>query len=236
MPTTNTKIQRSVILVGGDKGGVGKSAVARALSDYLYAHGRDHIAYDGDDVNPTFLRFFPKAERLYTKSVKGFEPLINNLESETPCQLVDLGGGTSIMLGKFADHTGFIALAEKMGAKIALMFVLAPGVDSVNLLKIISEQYGNRLQYIIARSEAIPGNWDLWQGSKTREKLLAAGATEITIPALDPDAFSAVDRYSLGWRVAASDRRLTLASRAKVFRWIEKVHGEFDRVAEILLP
>jgi hypothetical protein len=233
MPTTKTA--RNVILVGGDKGGVGKSATSRALTEYLDENSSPHIAFDGDDVNPTFLRFYPKAERIFTKSVKGFEVLINNLEAETPTQLVDLGAGTSLMFAQFAHKTDFLDEAAQAGAAVTFVFVLSPSVDSIHLLKILFEQYGERLRYVIAKSEALPGNWDLWAASKTREALLKANAVEITIPALDADAFALADRYSLSWDAAGQDTRLPLASRSYLKRWRKQLFSEFDKAASLLL-
>jgi Mrp family chromosome partitioning ATPase len=228
--TSTPPTTKSIILVGGDKGGVGKSTVARALADYLGKKDAGFTGYDGDDTNPTFLRFFPDAVRIHTKSVKGFEPLINALESDKGQHLVDLGAGTSIVLSHFADQTGFLDLTREYGARVVILFVLAPSADSIGLLKMLSEQYGNAVSYVIARSNAIPGTWDLWDGSKARKRLIEElAAVEITIPALDAEAFSLVDRFSLRWSVAADDKRLPLASRSYIHRWLAKVFGEFDK-------
>jgi hypothetical protein len=230
-----TKPTRNIILVGGDKGGVGKSAASRILTEYLDEHSQPHLAYDGDDANPTFLRFYPKAERIFTKSVKGFEILINNLEAEIPFQLVDLGSGTSLMIAQFAHKTDFLDEVANAGGVVTFVFVLAPGVDSINLLKILFGQYQERIRYVIARSEAMHGNWNLWNGSKTREALLNANAIEITIPQLDPDAFALADRFSLSWGAACEDKRLPLASRSYVKRWRKQVFSELDKAAPYLL-
>ena len=236
---TNTSTQpttKSIILVGGDKGGVGKSTVARALVDFLSRNGVRFTGYDGDDTNPTFLRFFPDAVRIHTKNIKGFEPLINALESDAACHVVDLGAGTSIVLGQFAEQTGFLELVSQYGARVVVLFVLAPGADSIGLLKTLSEQYGEQVAYVVARSNAIPGTWDLWEGSKARKRLLdELGAVEITIPALDAEAFSLVDRHSLKWSATPEDKRLSLATRSYVRRWLAKVFAEFEK-AKVLSP
>lgn len=230
MSTPTTEISKAIILVGGDKGGVGKSTVARAIADYFFAKGISFSGFDGDDTNPTFLRFVEGSGRIHTKSVKGFEPLINGLESDATHQLVDLGAGTSIMLSQFCDQTGFLDLAKEYGARILIVFVLAPSADSINLLKTLAEQYGDRVTYIIARSNSTSGTWDLWESSKARKRLLdELKAVEITIPMLDAESFSLVDRYSLRWASAVSDKRLPLACRSYIHRWLAKVSTEFEK-------
>lgn len=230
--------KRLIVLVGGDKGGVGKSTVARALAEYFNRNQTQYIGYDGDDTNPSFLRFFGNAERLNTKTLKGFEPLVNHLEGdERLVQLVDLGAGTSLVLGQFCEQTGLIDFASQFDAQVTFLFVLAPSADSVGLLKILTEQYGDRIRYVIARSEAIPGTWSLWEESKTRNRLLVElAATEISIPALDAETYSMIDRHSLGWSSAAADKRLPLVNRSYVHRWLARVFAEFEKSKSVLMP
>src|SRR5688572_33325130 len=49
----------AVILVGADKGGVGKTTVARSLLDYLIAHNIPTRAFDTEAPKGTLRRFHP---------------------------------------------------------------------------------------------------------------------------------------------------------------------------------
>jgi len=49
----------AVILVGGDKGGVGKTTVARTLIDYFGAHQTPTRAFDTESPRGTLKRFHP---------------------------------------------------------------------------------------------------------------------------------------------------------------------------------
>lgn len=225
---------KTIVLIGGDKGGVGKSTCARTLAEYLKAKGVSFRAYDGDDTNPTFLRYWQEAHRLSTKTTKGFEPLVNNIESPEPVQLVDLGAGTSIIFGQFADKADFFGLVGDNGVRVTLVFLLVPSADSIGLLKTIAEQYGDKLAYVIVRNNAVSGSWDLWEQSKTRTALQALGAEELTMPALDAEAFSACDKNSLTWSAAQTSTALTLVGRSYVKRWFRAMSEEFDRVQDRL--
>jgi hypothetical protein len=226
---------QTIVFVGGDKGGVGKSTVARTLLEFYQQEKVPFVAFDGDDTNPTLTRFHKTAERLSTKTPKGFEPLMNNLEGGKGVQLVDLGAGTSIILNLFAEQTGFFEVAKAHGAKVTFLFVLAPSADSINLLKILSEQHGNRIAYVVARNNAIPGTWDLWEGSKTRVWVLSVlGGIELEIPILDAEAFALVDRKGLPWGEALHSKEVRLVARSYVFRWRQKVFAEFGKAKGLL--
>ena len=51
----------AVILVGADKGGVGKTTVSRALLDYFIAHNIPTRAFDTESPRGTLKRFHPDA-------------------------------------------------------------------------------------------------------------------------------------------------------------------------------
>ena len=48
---------RSLNFIGGEKGGVGKSVVARALAQYYIDKGRPFTGFDTDRSHTTFARF-----------------------------------------------------------------------------------------------------------------------------------------------------------------------------------
>ena len=49
---------RSLNFIGGEKGGVGKSVVARALAQYYIDKGRPFTGFDTDRSHTTFARFY----------------------------------------------------------------------------------------------------------------------------------------------------------------------------------
>lgn len=233
--TATAEASKTIVLIGGDKGGVGKSTCARTLAEYLTGKAVSFRAYDGDDTNPTFLRFWQTAHRLSTKTTKGFEPLVNNIESPEPVQLVDLGAGTSIIFGQFADKADFFGLVGDHGVRVTLVFLLVPSADSIGLLKTIAEQYGNKVSYVIVRNNGISGSWDLWEQSKTRSVVLETlDAVELTMPPLDAETISVCDKHSLTWSAAQTSTQLPLVGRSYVKRWFRVMSEEFDRVQDRL--
>jgi len=236
-----SEIKKRQILVCGDKGGVGKSTIARTLAEWLATKKVGTLLFDGDDTNPTFTRYLPEAQRLLTKTTKGFEVLINNLEGNTALSLVDLGAGTSLTLVQFAEKTDYIATCSEFAARVTFVFALAPSADSIGLLKLLSESFRSSADYIVCKNEANAGSWTLWEGSTTRKVILEEyGGVELTIPALDPDAYSAVDRLADGgqeltWEKVSSTPEVPLVSRSYIKRWRDKAFSQFERASQFLL-
>src|ERR1700741_2069206 len=75
----------AVILVGADKGGVGKTTVARTLIDYFGAHQTPTRAFDTETPRGTLKRFHPElTEVVDVTSVSDQMKIFDTLGSPAP--------------------------------------------------------------------------------------------------------------------------------------------------------
>jgi hypothetical protein len=194
--------------------------------------------WEGDDSNPTMLRFFPQARRVISREPLGFAPLFNALETDdSVCHVVDLGAGAEPTLGKFDDLLGLSSSAQQLGARVTLFFVLAPDPESIIHLPDLADRYGPTVDYIVAKAGWKDGSWDFWHKTKIRARLCdELAAVELSLPAVDGFTFSLINESSLSWAAAAHDMRLPFVSRAIASRWLAKTCAEFDRASRFLLP
>ena len=58
VPTLENPAASRIHLVGGEKGGVGKSMVARLLAQYFIDHAMPFVGYDTDRSHGALLRFY----------------------------------------------------------------------------------------------------------------------------------------------------------------------------------
>ena len=56
--TATHKIMANIHLIGGEKGGVGKSLVARILAQYLIDHESPFLGFDTDRSHGSLMRFY----------------------------------------------------------------------------------------------------------------------------------------------------------------------------------
>ncbi len=63
--------QPAVVLIGADKGGVGKTTVARTLLDYLARHQVRTRAFDTEIPRGTLKRFYPDVTDVASSSCQG---------------------------------------------------------------------------------------------------------------------------------------------------------------------
>lgn len=233
-----TKQTKRAIFCGGCKGGVGKSAVARAILEWYVLKGIPTTPWEGDDANPTLLRFFPEARRILSRESLGFAPLFNALETDdSVCHVVDLGAGAETTLAKFDDLIGLASAARELGARVTFLYVLAPDPESIMHLPDLADRYGKNVDYVLVRANWAPGAWDFWERTKIRARLCnELGAAELSLSAIDGLAFSRINEASLSWAAATKDKRFPFTSRAIARRWLTNTCGEFDRCGKLLLP
>jgi hypothetical protein len=219
---------KRLIAVGGGKGGVGKSSFARALTDYYETRGIPVLPIDGDVENPTFSRFQRNAQPLFSQSAKGFEALINAMETGRAAQIVaDLGAGTGHHMADFERALGLAPAAKEFGFQPVLVWLLAPSKDSIGLLGQAVQDHGRDWTYVIVRAMHKHGNWGLWENSNTKKAVDAFEPEVLDFPLLDADAFSALDKADLRFKDA--DRtKLGYAAAAYTVRWFAQVCRTLD--------
>src|SRR6478736_8604094 len=100
----------AVILVGADKGGVGKTTVARTLIDYFGAHQTPTRAFDTESPRGTLKRFHPELTEvvdmtLIADQLKIFDTL-NSVDASVT--LIDVRAGLMSPTLKALRDIGFI--------------------------------------------------------------------------------------------------------------------------------
>src|SRR5689334_10805628 len=97
LPTTETRpiIERPrLILTHGEKGGVGKSTVARVIADFLNSRNASYRAFDAEGATGQLLRFHPsETAAVNVASAASVAPVLDYLMEPggKRLALVDLG-------------------------------------------------------------------------------------------------------------------------------------------------
>src|SRR5262252_5525349 len=104
----------TVILVGADKGGVGKTTVARTLIDYFGAHQTPTRAFDTETPRGTLKRFHPDLTEvvdvtLVADQMKIFDTLNS---ADAAVTMIDVRAGLMSPTLKALRDIGFIDAAK----------------------------------------------------------------------------------------------------------------------------
>ena len=225
----------TIHLIGGEKGGVGKSVVARLLAQYMIDHEIPFIGFDTDRSHGSLLRFY--ADYASPTVIDNYESLDAIIETALaqPEQriLVDLAAQTHYPLAQWIEESGVLELAEEMGISICYWNVMDSGKDSVDLLNKLLDQFRSRLNYILVQNQLRDEHFNILELSGVKERALAFDAKVITIKRLHSPVMTKIDSNSYSfWAAKNKDTEslsaLGLLERQRVKMWLNHAYKEIE--------
>jgi hypothetical protein len=212
--------RKSILIVGGDKGGTGKSTVSRALVDYLEKHSVPIRAFDTEPGDIGVLkRFYPAATMLSGNAVAGQQEIIDGASSSA----VTLVDGRAGLLGPMLKSFDRIRLMDDVRSgelQLIVVHVIGQSVASASEVPaVVAAMEGASL--VRVRNHAGP--------DVVFPRASAGNMAEIDVPYLDEKAYAAVDRASVGFAAFVKNTAQSRVLRGEVRAWLDDVHGAFDR-------
>ena len=137
-------------LIGGEKGGVGKSLVARVVAQYLIDKNIPFLGFDTDRSHGSLLRFYTDfASPVVVDNYESLDAIVE-AAAEQPDKrvLVDLAAQTHEPLVKWMDDSGVLETAAELELSFCYWHVMDSGKDSVDLLTKLVDRFGERLNYV----------------------------------------------------------------------------------------
>jgi hypothetical protein len=224
-------------LIGGEKGGVGKSVVARLLAQYFIDHSRPFIGFDSDRSHGALLRFY--AGYVSPVLIDRYESLdaIVEAATENPERrvLVDLAAQTQEPLTQWMDESQLLEVAPELGLRIRYWHVMDSGRDSVDLLRRLFDRYGARLQYVIVHNQLRGDHFDIFNTSGLAEQAQTLQAPVIAIKRLHEAAMTKIDAHSSSFWAATQKQddgglRLGVLERQRVRTWLTNGYAAIGSV------
>lgn len=224
-------------LIGGEKGGVGKSVVARVVAQYLIDKNTPFLGFDTDRSHGSLLRFY--ADYASPVVVDNYESLDAIVEAAVEFSdkrvLVDLAAQTHDPLVKWMDDSGVLETAEELGVQFNYWHVMDSGKDSVDLLKKLFDRFGNRLSYVIVLNQLRGETFDIFYQSGERERATEFNAKVITLKRLHEPVINKIDAGSTSFwaaknRTTTDLKGLGLLERQRVKLWLRAAYEQIDTV------
>jgi hypothetical protein len=224
----------NINLIGGEKGGVGKSLVARLLAQYLIDRSLPFLGFDSDRSHGALMRFY--AGYASPVLVDRYESLdaVAEAAAEAPERriLVDLAAQTHQPLVRWMEESGLLELAGELKIGLRYWHVMDSGKDSVDLLHRLLDQFGGRLSYVVVLNEIRGDDFSIFEQSGEKERALALGATILPLRRLHDGPMKKIDARSASFWAAANPADKTaglgMMERQRLKTWLKQVYAGFD--------
>ena len=227
----------TIHFVGGEKGGVGKSVVARLLAQYMIEHELPFIGFDTDKSHGSLLRFYSDyAAATIIDDYESLDAIIETASAQPEQRiLVDLAAQTHQPLARWLDESGVLDLAEELGITICYWNVMDSGKDCVDLLDKLLSQFGTQLNYVLVQNQVRDEQFNILEHSGVKDRALAFDAKVMTLKRLHAPVMTKVDSNSYSfWAAKNKDTEssypLGLLERQRIKIWLNHAYSEISNI------
>ncbi len=229
----------AVIIVGADKGGVGKTTVARTLLDYLRAHQVGTRAFDTESPRGTLKRFYPEGTSvvdvaLVADQMKIFDTLNSSASAVT---VIDVRAGFLSPTLKALRDVGLLEVAKNGQITLALFHILGPSIASLDEIGAMAKYLGDA-RYFMVKNFINNTHFFEWDEATYSSYFKRANdAVAIAVPKLDEMANEQVELACVPYLTFIANRKqngepaaYSFVLRGYVRHWLGRVWAEYDRI------
>jgi hypothetical protein len=229
----------TIHFIGGEKGGVGKSVVARLAAQYCIDRAIPFVAVDGDGSHGALLRFYADYTRPVDLSTFESADEIMALAIEEPRRvLVDLPAQSARFLDAWVEEGGILELAAESDVRVVFWHVIDDGKDALTTLDKLLARYGDRVRYCVVKNLGRGKDFSLFERSATRATAERLGAAFLELPELHGPAMQKIDRSDASFWAALNGpahgpEALTRMDRQRVKVWLQAAFDQLSRLGEL---
>ena len=188
-----------VIVVGADKGGVGKTTVSRTLLDYFSANNVPTRAFDTESPRGTLKRFHPDITEIVDMTTTSDQmKIFDTLNAVSPSvTVIDVRAGLlSPALASLRD-IGFLDAAKTGQITFAVFHILGPSIASLDEIA-ETANFMQGAKYFLVKNFINNTSFFEWdQATYNSYFHRIKDATELTIPKLNEMAYEQVEVASV---------------------------------------
>jgi hypothetical protein len=229
----------AVVLVGADKGGVGKTTVARTLLDYFAGQQLRARAFDTEVPRGTLKRFHPDVTDVVDIThVPDQMRIFDTVHStDASVSLIDIRAGLLTPTLRALRNIGFIEAARKGDITFAVFHLLGPTLASLDEIEETAAYLGNARYFLVKNfiNDTHYFEWDAATHTSYFKRI--NDAVEIRIPKLTEMAAEQVELASVPFSTFMNNKKQTgdaasysFVLRGYVRHWVGNVWAEYDRI------
>jgi hypothetical protein len=228
-----------VVLVGADKGGVGKTTVSRTLLDYLVARRIPTRAFDTEWPRGTLKRFHADiTEVVDVRSVPDQMKIFDTLESSGALvTVIDVRAGMMSPTLNALRNIGFLDAGRKGHLTFALFHILGCSIASLDEIAETSH-FLTDAKYFLVKNFINNTSFFEWDQATYNSYFRQFKDTvELTIPQLSEMAYEQVELVGSPFAHFIENKQAnglpashSFVLRGYVRHWLDNVFAEYDRV------
>jgi hypothetical protein len=229
----------AVIVVGADKGGVGKTTVSRTLLDYFDANNVPTRAFDTESPRGTLKRFHPDVTEIVDMTTTSDQmKILDTLNTVAPSvTVIDVRAGLlSPVLASLRD-IGFLDAAKSGQITFAVFHILGPSIASLDEIA-ETANFMSGARYFLVKNFINDTPFFQWDQATYKSYFnRIPDASDLTIPKLNEMAYEQVEIASVPFVKFVANKgpdgkaaNYSFVLRGYIRHWLKNVWTEFDHI------
>ncbi len=219
--------------IGGEKGGVGKSVVARALAQWSLDRAIPFAGVDCDFSHGTFGRHYGDfTQRIDLGSSESADQIVDRALGGERRVLVDLPAQSARALHAWFAGANVLEFAKEMGIGLTFWHVTDGGFASTSEIQAALTLLGNRTHHVVVKNFGRSKDFSVFDESDAKKKLDELSGKIVEIPELEPTTMYRIDRLGLSFwaaaEVAEGESALRMLERRRVRLWLANCYSQFS--------
>jgi len=228
-----------VLLVGADKGGVGKTTVTRTVLDYLASKNMPTRAFDTEHPRGTLKRFHPvSTEVIDIADVADQMKMLDTLHtSDVKVSVIDIRAGLLSNTLQALTDVGFFDMVKGGEFNFGLLHVVGPSVASLDEISEVLPLAEDKTYFVVKNFINETSFFDWNPGVYESYFKMLKNAVEVNIPKLNEMTYEQVELAGVPFSTFAANRNpqglpgtYSLVLRGYVRTWLNQISAEYDRV------
>ena len=216
-------MSKSIFLVGGGKGGVGKSLLSMTVVDYLDGTGAGPFLVETDTSVPDVYKTYKDAvggELVNLDEREGWIDLVNLVESKPESTIViNTGARNQTGISNFGRTLG--KALPQLKRKLVVFWLIDRKRESLELLADFTEALPEAEMHVVRNMYlGTEKKFELYNGSKMRATIEKSGGKSLNFPELADRVTDAMNKGRL--TIAKASSELSLGDRMELERWREE--------------
>jgi MinD-like ATPase involved in chromosome partitioning or flagellar assembly len=225
-------MSNTIFLVGGGKGGVGKSLMSIALLDFLHTTGQRPFLVETDTSVPDVFKTYGDSvggEQVNLDEREGWIDLVNLVESNPESTVViNTGARNQTGISNFG-RTLSKALPE-LGRKLVVLWMIDRKRESLELLADFRATIPEAAVHVVRNMYlGAEKKFELYNGSKMRAAIESVGGKSLNLPELADRVTDAMNKGRLTIERALGE--MSLGDRMELERWRDDCRAMLSEVA-----
>ncbi len=229
--------KQTVIVIGADKGGVGKTTVTRTLLDYLGKHEVPTRAFDTEAPKGTLQRFHPDVSEIVDVTAVADQMRIFDTVSDSSVTVIDVRAGLLSSTLRALRDISFLDTAKDGQLTFIVFHILGSSIASLDEIAETASLTSGGRHFLVKNfiNDASFFDWD--QAIQKSYFKKSRYAEEITVPRLREMAYEQVELASVPFATFVANKgrggeaaNYSFVLRGYVRHWLGQVWDEYERI------